>query len=110
MESSKVQLKSDSSDKQKVYFVRGLYRSQERLYDVVCLRGWLLERSPTLANLEYDPEFISKEYILVDMKVDNIILLWRFVIIPSVKLGEFCWKFIWTFVVLAGLGFNGWFD
>ena len=58
--------------------------------------GGLLGGSPTLANLGNDHGFISKEYIFIAMdflgkpkvksrelilKMDNIILLWKFVVL-----------------------------
>ena len=39
-----------------------------RLYGVLCSRRGLLGGSPTLANLENDHGFISKEYISIGMK------------------------------------------
>ena len=77
-------VKSDSSVEQRVYFVRvlqrkessldlgevvqGLHRPQGRLYGVLCSWGGLLGGSSTLANLENDHGFISKEYISIDMR------------------------------------------
>ena len=40
-------------------------KASRELYSVLCSRGGLLGRSPTLANLGNDHEFIIKEYISI---------------------------------------------
>ena len=50
-------VKSDSIVKQRVYFVRGLYRPHGRLYSILCSRGGLLRESSPLANLGNDHRF-----------------------------------------------------